>query len=171
MSNSPKNKTNAALLNREGAPDDIVLSTGTDPIPKADEAGAILEYSDTGDRFRWSSTTWVLSGGPRVESSSLVETLLTAESVTGDHEFTLIDAPPRNNLVDYFFFVDSGGDPVDATAGTVLITLSPILPLYQNITNGTFNAADARDLTWLKPNGFGKAVSIKITFTGITGGS
>ena len=71
MSNVPKNKTNAAVLSREGAPDYIVLSTGTDPTPKADEAGAILEHSDTGDRFRWSSTAWIRTGSAGSQATSL----------------------------------------------------------------------------------------------------
>lgn len=169
MSRNPENKKHTAVLVREGPPDYTILSSEAFPIPDTDEAGAILEVTDTGDRYRWSGTAWFLSGGPRVQSSTLVETALAAESVIGSFEFALDGNAPRNNILDYFFFVDGTGTPVDATAGTVTLQLSPTLPLYQDVADGTFNAITARDADWIKPNGFGKAISAKITFVGITG--
>lgn len=58
--NIPKNLTEKAVLTRGGRPDYITLSTDPAPIPTADESGAIWEHSDTGDRYRWTSTVWVL---------------------------------------------------------------------------------------------------------------
>lgn len=103
-------------------------------------------------------------------NTRLVETLLTSDSVAdSSYTFELNGGAPRNNLLEYFYFVDGSGDPVAATGGTVDITFSPILPLYQDITNGSFLAAIALDSDWPKPNGYGKAVSIRINLTGITG--
>jgi len=103
---------------------------------------------------------------------SAVETAISSDSVTGDQEFDLEGHAPRNNVVDYFYFVDGGGDQVDASAGTVTVTLSPGPEgdeIFQDIQGGSFVAATARDANWPKPNGFGKASKIKISFTGITG--
>lgn len=97
------------------------------------------------------------------------ETTLEGESVSGEVEFALNEHAPRNNLLDYFYFVDANGEAVDATGGHVLVTMSPVLPLYQKLSDGEFDAIVARDNSWPKPNGYGKAVSIKFTFTGITG--
>jgi len=57
--NVPKNLTEKAVLVRGGRPDYLTLAADPFPTPTADEAGAILEHIDTGDRFRWSSTAWV----------------------------------------------------------------------------------------------------------------
>jgi len=62
MSNVPKNKSNAAVLVRNGAPDYNVLSSDTQPCPKADEAGAIMVHTDTGNEFKWTGTVWVSTG-------------------------------------------------------------------------------------------------------------
>lgn len=99
----------------------------------------------------------------------IIETPITSDSVTGVQDFTLNDHAPRNNIMDYFYFVDSNGDPVDATGGMVRVDLSPNLPIFQHIQYGGFRAEDARTTAWPKPNGYGKAVSVRITFTGITG--
>lgn len=58
----PKNKNKDTALFRQGKPDFIQLSTAAFPVPTAEEAGTILEHSDTGDRFRWTSTAWVIIG-------------------------------------------------------------------------------------------------------------
>ncbi len=56
--NVPKNKTEQGVLVRGARPDFFKLEADAFPVPTADEAGAILEVTDTGDRFRWSSTAW-----------------------------------------------------------------------------------------------------------------
>ncbi len=61
MSNVPKNKTNAAVLVRKGAPDYTALSSDPQPRPKADEAGAFLLHTDTGIEYVWSGTAWINS--------------------------------------------------------------------------------------------------------------
>lgn len=110
------------------------------------------------------------STGSSARFVRISETALVSEVVAdGSYDFELGPVSPRSNLMEYFFFVDSNGDPVDATTGTVSITFSPILPLFQKITNGDFLASMARDPCWPKPNGFGKALSVRITLLGITG--
>jgi len=69
--NMPKNLTNLAVLTRGGAPDYITTSVAAAPVPTAAEAGAIWEHSDTGDRFRWSSTAWIHVG---IAGATLVDT-------------------------------------------------------------------------------------------------
>lgn len=103
-------------------------------------------------------------------NTRLVETELISElSVTGEIVFELNGGAPRNNLLDYFYFVDAVGEPVDATAGTVTVAFAPIVPLYQDASDGSFAAATARSSDWAKPNSYGKSVSIRITLTGVTG--
>ena len=46
-------------LVRQGPPDYTKLAAAAFPTPTAAEAGAILENTDTGDRFVWTSTTWI----------------------------------------------------------------------------------------------------------------
>ena len=117
MSNVPKNKKNAAVLYREGAADYIVLSTGTDPSPKADEAGAILEYSDTGDRFRWSSTAWIRTGtgGGAAMSNYLIEVGLG--NVPGTFATTVSSRNPAVGSVSVEDVWDPGGVLIYPTAG------------------------------------------------------
>ncbi len=62
MSNVPKNKSNAAVLVRNGAPDYKVLSSDPQPCPRADESGAVLLHTDTGNEFKWTGTAWITSG-------------------------------------------------------------------------------------------------------------
>lgn len=57
--NIPKNLTEKAVLTRGGRPDYTKLEAAGFPTPTADEAGAILENTDTGNRYRWTSTVWV----------------------------------------------------------------------------------------------------------------
>ncbi len=110
-----------------------------------------------------------MGAGSSGNFTRLVEKRISSDSVVGSFEFELNGLAPRNNLLDYFYFVDGNGDAVDATAGTVLVELSPELPIYQKVSQGTFDAVNALNASWCKPNGFGKAISIKITLTDIAG--
>jgi len=107
--------------------------------------------------------------GSNARFSRIVETTLAAETVSGEVVFDLNGHAARNNLMEYFYFVNANGDLVEATDGEVLVQLSPVAGIYQDIDLGSFSASEARNSTWKKPNGFGKAISIKISFTGITG--
>lgn len=55
----PKNLNKNNALFRQGKPDYTKLAVDAFPTPTLDEAGTILENSDTGDRFRWTGTVWV----------------------------------------------------------------------------------------------------------------
>lgn len=57
--NLPKNLTKKAVLTRAGRPDYLKLEAAAFPTPTVDEVGAILENTDTGDRYRWTSTAWI----------------------------------------------------------------------------------------------------------------
>jgi len=57
--NVPKNLTEKAVLVRAGRPDYSKLDADPFPSPAVDEAGAILEVSDTGDRYSWTGTVWI----------------------------------------------------------------------------------------------------------------
>lgn len=98
-----------------------------------------------------------------------VETSIEGSGVDGDFVFDLDQFAALNNIVAYFYFINSSGDQVDATGGTVVITMSSGADIYGNIDNGSFDAADARSVSRVKPNGFGKAGKIKFTLDSITG--
>ena len=57
--NFPVNLTEEAVLVRDGKPDYTKLEADPFPTPTADEAGAILENTDTGNRYRWTGAVWV----------------------------------------------------------------------------------------------------------------
>lgn len=113
----------------------------------------------------------------------VVETLISSDDVaTSPQTFDLLGgAAGRSLLVDYFYFVDANGAPVDPSGGTVTITFSagprqnetqtdPNIPdLFVSVDNGTFQAADARNTTRDKPGGYGKAVRMQVELSGITG--
>jgi len=57
--NVPKNKTEQGVLVRGAHPDYFKLLADAFPVPTADESGAVLVVTDTGDRYSWTSTQWV----------------------------------------------------------------------------------------------------------------
>lgn len=98
-----------------------------------------------------------------------IETDIAATGVDGDFIFPLDPFAPRNNLLEYFNFVDSGGDLVTATGGDVIITFSSGSDIFQTIDSGSFTAASANLGTRTKPNGYGKADKMKVTLSSVTG--
>jgi len=54
----PKNKNRDNALFRQGKPDFSKLEAAAFPTPTVDEKSAILENTDTGDRYRWTGTDW-----------------------------------------------------------------------------------------------------------------
>lgn len=112
-----------------------------------------------------------------------VETSISSDDLsTSPQTFDLLGGNAgRSLLVDYFYFVDATGAPVDPTGGTVTISFSagprqnetqtdPNLPdIFVSVDNGTFQAADARSTTRDKPGGYGKAVRMQVELTSITG--
>jgi len=99
----------------------------------------------------------------------VLESKIEADSVTGEHIFNLDEFAPRNNQVEYFYFVNSSGNKVSPTAGSVTITMSSGEDIYNTISDGTFNAADAMSENRPKPNAHGKVAKAKITFTNVSG--
>lgn len=117
MSNSPKNKANTQLLQREGPADYIILSTETDPIPSTLEAGAILEYSDTGDRFRWSSTAWFKTGSAGAQVSIPFFLEVSRDNVPGFDTKLISALNPLVGSVTEEDIWEVGGQLVYPTAG------------------------------------------------------
>ena len=103
----------------------------------------------------------------------IAENVCSSDSVAdGEYVFNLQVHARRANILDYFYFVDGSENFVTATGGTVKVELSPLsegIPVWQDIADNTFNAADAALPTWLKPNGLGRAGRIRFTLAGITG--
>ena len=67
MSGNPKNKLGRSVLVREGRADYEKLDSAAFPTLQTQDAGAILEVTDTGDRHRWSGTSWIqIATGGRV---------------------------------------------------------------------------------------------------------
>lgn len=100
-----------------------------------------------------------------------VETEILSDSIAdGDQVFKLDSKAPRNNMVEYFHFIDSGGEPVNPTAGDVIITFNSGNGIYQTIENGGFLALNAQTSSRKKPNGYGRATEIKINLLGVLGG-
>lgn len=62
MSQNPKNKAGTSVLTRDGPADYTKLAADAFPIIQLEDAGSILEVTDTGDRHRWSGTKWVQTG-------------------------------------------------------------------------------------------------------------
>lgn len=99
-----------------------------------------------------------------------IERNISSDTVAdGDYDFELEEAGPRVNLLEYFYFVDGGGAQVDATAGTVVVTVSSGEDIFQSLNNGSFSASAARDVDRTKPNGLGRADKVRINLSGVTG--
>jgi hypothetical protein len=99
----------------------------------------------------------------------MVETPVTSDSVVGVQEFELNCHAPRDNIVDHFYFVDGNGDLTTGVTGDVEITLSPVAGVFHTVQNGEFTAAKVEEETWRKPNGYGKALAVRVSFTSISG--
>ena len=109
------------------------------------------------------------ANGASGRNTRLIETPISSNSVVGEQAFELNCHAPRNNLMDYFYFVDSNGDLVAGVTGDVKITLSPAPGLFQTIQNGEFTASKVDEETWPKPNGYGLAIAVRVSFTSIVG--
>lgn len=87
----------------------------------------------------------------------------------GVYDFSLdVDRNPREtNIFEYFYFVDSDGDVVPATAGTVVIQGSPDGgKTYQDFRDNSFAASSALSPSRAKPSGIGKTTHVRITLSG-----
>lgn len=146
--NVPKNKTEKAVLTRGGRPDFLLLSTDPFPAPTVDEAGAILEHTDTGDRYRWSSLVWVQI---EIDKSSISPTLaipflrtlsnptLAVDTVVDSRNITLtaghgLTSPASLGLImeladaaNGSFFIQAA---ITAVVGDVITLDSPVNRIY-----------------------------------------
>jgi hypothetical protein len=98
MSSVPKNKSNTLVLNRDGPADYTKLSSAAFPTPQADEVGSILEETDTGTRYRWSSTNWILisTGGALMVGNFFLE--VAKGNVPGHAGRTVVGSNPAVGL-------------------------------------------------------------------------
>ena len=138
--NVPKNLTEQAVLTRGGRPDYSKLEAAAFPTPTADEAGAILENTDTGNRYRWSGTTWV-----QTENIGFPVPLeISARGGSGipvfiqDQTTGVLDVPFLRNLGTPTLAVNTvvGSRDVTLTAGHGAV-VGNILEIADN-TNGSF---------------------------------
>lgn len=107
--------------------------------------------------------------GSSAGNTRLIETPISSDSVVGEQEFDLNEHAPRNNLMDYFYFVDGDGDLVTGVTGEVRVTFSPVAGVFQTVQHGTFSALSVDEEDWQKPNGYGKAIAMKVSLTSISG--
>lgn len=89
----------------------------------------------------------------------------------GNYDFVIPEHGPPNNLIEYFHFVDGGGNITSASAGNVVITFSSGADIFQDIPSGSFTAITAESASRSKPNGYGKVVKVRINLSGVTGAS
>jgi len=88
----------------------------------------------------------------------------------GNYDYQTSEDGPRNVIVDALSFVDGNGDYVSPSAGTVTIQFCSQFGLFENVANGSFDAANARDPARAKPSGIGRVEVIRIILAGVSGG-
>jgi hypothetical protein len=98
-----------------------------------------------------------------------LEYTFTGDAIEGDFIFELNIHAPRNNVVEYFYFLDAAGDPAEPVAGTVSITMSSGSPVFQTLNYGEFEATKATQPSRTKPNGYGAADFAKVSLSGVIG--
>jgi len=98
-----------------------------------------------------------------------VEHRFTHDGVSGSFEFDLNVHAPRNNIVEYFYFIDMNGELIEATAGNVDITMAADSPIFNTLHDGSFKAKNAAYPDRTKPSGYGMASKVRITLSGIAG--
>lgn len=138
----PKNLNKDNALFRQGKPDYTKLSTDAFPTPTVDEAGAILESSDTGNRYRWTGAAWApthTKGSVNVHDKDLdtalvaqrahldtgVSSTLSVATVVGDRTLTLVSSV--GFLVGDYLQIDAGVS--DTHFPTIISIAAPVLTL------------------------------------------
>ena len=174
--NVPKNILEKAVLTRQGAPDFTKLAADAFPTPSVDEGGAILEDTDTGDRYVWTSTQWlrvVTAGAPhtfpmdffievskgKIPGHSLVPVLGRIASTVGTNVFEDLWEPggTMTEILAAESWDISSSDNVDDKAGGAgaLTVLVPSLDADHNpqLTTVTLNGTTAvpLDNTHIEP--------------------
>jgi hypothetical protein len=101
--------TDDGSLSTYHKPDYSQLSTATDPVPSASDTGATLEYTDNGNRYRWTGTYWQqthLKGALNIHDAdvhnsivnqyihqhTVTTTTLAVASAPNDYQITVVSA-------------------------------------------------------------------------------
>lgn len=120
--NFPVNLTEEAVLVRDGKPDYTELEADPFPTPTADEAGAILENTDTGNRYRWTGAVWVqvsVEGQLNVAPKDyLIE--VASGNVAGDEDERFTGRSLSIGTGAFETLWDQGGDLTYLTSNTQL---------------------------------------------------
>jgi len=115
------------------------LSTETDPAPIISAAGVTLEYTDNGNRYRWTGTRWQqthLKGAVNIHDADVhhrainvyvhqhtaVATTISSDTSVSDYQVNVADTTGFN-----------AGDTIDINTSTIETTH----PTITNITPGT----------------------------------
>ncbi|MBL4886762.1 MAG: hypothetical protein JKY95_19825, partial [Planctomycetaceae bacterium] len=120
--NFPVNATEEAVLVRDGKPDYTKLEASAFPTPTADEAGAILENSDTGNRYRWTGAVWVqisVEGQMNITPKSY-EMEVASGNITGDEDERFTGRCLNISSTAFETLWDQGGDLTYLTSDTQL---------------------------------------------------
>lgn len=135
----PKNLNRDNALFRQGVPDFSKLNADAFPVPtEPEDQGAILEVTDTGDRYRWTGSVWVqvVTGGRAHIDTGLQKTAFGELSVSEPTPITQISAP-YGLLEKTQVFALLGGTGIaansmfEATSGTDPNALSAVLSRRQ----------------------------------------
>lgn len=83
-----------------------------------------------------------------------------------NYDFEVSAAAGKNNVIEYFYFVDVNGDQVEATGGSVEIQFSSGANIFQTIDQGSFTVENARLGSRGKSNGYGRVEVVRVIITG-----
>ena len=109
--------------------------------------------------------------GPFTRALMALPTPIKTGSIAdNDYIFELIagNNAPVTNICNYFYFVDSSGDVVTATGGTVVIVGSPDgQKTWLTMPNGSFDADQAAVESRERPAGVSSLTHIKVTLDSV----
>ncbi len=108
--NVPKNLTEQAVLVRAGRPDYSKLEAAAFPTPTLDERGAVLENTDTGNRYVWTGTIWI-------QTHNIGFPLPIETSNTGNVAVPVFIQDQTTQAID-IFFTENKGMVTTATVAT-----------------------------------------------------
>ncbi len=124
---NPKNLNKDNLLFRQGKPDYSKLDSAAFPVPtEPEEQGAILEVTDTGDRYRWTGTDWIKieSDAISIPRDFLIE--VAKGNVPGHSLIKKFGENPDIDTADGFADIWAGNNVVGGTQKAVAPTVARI---------------------------------------------